>query len=156
MRIETIGIDAVLKNFSKEISKIRGNVQKGLTLGALRVKAESVKRTPVEFGNLRASHYVIEGGGIISEGSSPTFRPGRPGVMERIAREHPSHLAEAVAESSSKSNAFVEIGCTAFYAIFVHENLEARHVVGEAKFLENAIRQELNNWLGIIERFAKV
>lgn len=33
-----------------------------------------------------------------------------------------------------------EVGVHTSYAIFVHENLRARHSVGEAKFLENAVR----------------
>lgn len=32
------------------------------------------------------------------------------------------------------------IGFTAPYAVYVHENLNARHTNGEAKFLENATR----------------
>jgi hypothetical protein len=39
----------------------------------------------------------------------------------------------------------VVVGFTAAYAIFVHENLNAHHPVGEAKFLENAVRASLPN-----------
>lgn len=35
----------------------------------------------------------------------------------------------------------VTVGYTASYAIFVHENLEARHTVGQAKYLEQPFRQ---------------
>lgn len=34
----------------------------------------------------------------------------------------------------------VNVGFTANYAVYVHENLTAYHPVGEAKFLENASR----------------
>lgn len=37
------------------------------------------------------------------------------------------------------------------YAIAVHENIKSRHTVGEAKYLENAIKQSLPK----IERFFK-
>lgn len=35
----------------------------------------------------------------------------------------------------------VIVGYTAEYAIYVHENLAARHVVGQAKFLEQPLRE---------------
>lgn len=34
----------------------------------------------------------------------------------------------------------VEIGFTASYAIYVHENMEAYHAVGQAKFLEQSLK----------------
>jgi len=48
------------------------------------------------------------------------------------------------------------IGAIAAYAIFVHEDLEAKHTVGEAKFLENAIRESAPIILATIAKFAKV
>jgi hypothetical protein len=43
-----------------------------------------------------------------------------------------------------------EIGNTAEYAIYVHENLESHHRVGEAKFLENAIIENSDRIVKII------
>lgn len=48
----------------------------------------------------------------------------------------------------------VEIGFTASYAIYVHENLEARHTNGEAKFLERAILDNKDAIIEIIRRRA--
>ena len=39
-------------------------------------------------------------------------------------------------ESKKHKNETVVVGYTANYAVFVHENLEARHNNGQAKFLE--------------------
>lgn len=50
----------------------------------------------------------------------------------------------------------VEVGNNAEYAIYVHENLEANHPVGEAKFLEKAIIQEKHNILMDIAKRASV
>jgi len=33
-----------------------------------------------------------------------------------------------------------EVSTDVYYAIYVHENLRARHKIGEAKFLENAVK----------------
>jgi uncharacterized protein YyaL (SSP411 family) len=40
-----------------------------------------------------------------------------------------------------KSQPKVVVGYTADYAVYVHENLEAYHSVGQAKFLESAVRR---------------
>jgi predicted secreted hydrolase len=39
----------------------------------------------------------------------------------------------------------VKVSYTASYAIYVHENLEAFHPVGQAKYLEQPFREMLNN-----------
>ncbi len=39
----------------------------------------------------------------------------------------------------------VSVGYTAAYAIFVHENLQAHHPVGQAKFLEQPLREMSND-----------
>lgn len=46
----------------------------------------------------------------------------------------------------------VEVGFTAAYAIFVHENLETRHDNGEAKFLENSLNDNRKQILALIAR----
>lgn len=50
----------------------------------------------------------------------------------------------------------VEIGYTANYAIYVHENLEARHTVGQAKFLESALRDNEAKIVDIVQQKASV
>lgn len=49
-----------------------------------------------------------------------------------------------------------EIGNTSEYAIFVHEDLEARHLNGEAKFLSNAILSNTRTILDIIASHIRV
>ena len=69
---------------------------------------ESRRRTPVDRGNLRASHFV----------TPPTIK--------------------------RSGNVLVSIlvgGPAAPYAIFVHEDLNADHKVGQAKFLESTLRE---------------
>lgn len=48
------------------------------------------------------------------------------------------------------------VGAQAAYAIFVHEILENKHEVGQAKFLETAVKQSTREILKLITRFAKV
>lgn len=49
----------------------------------------------------------------------------------------------------------VEIKNTADYALKVHEDLQARHPIGEAKFLENAIKAKQDEALKIIAENAE-
>lgn len=50
----------------------------------------------------------------------------------------------------------VQIGYTAAYAVFVHEDMEAAHAVGQPKFLESALNDNQANILEIIRRRASV
>ena len=51
------------------------------------------------------------------------------------------------ARAAAGRSVSVSVGYTAAYALYVHENLEARHPVGQAKFLEQPAR-ELSAELG--------
>lgn len=50
----------------------------------------------------------------------------------------------------------VVIGYGAEYAAAVHEDMEARHTVGQAKYLEQAVRQNERAIVDIVRRFAGV
>lgn len=49
-----------------------------------------------------------------------------------------------------------EIGNTAEYALYVHEDLDAAHTVGEAKFLENVLIEKSKTILNIIKNRVKI
>jgi hypothetical protein len=161
------GLDTVLKNLNKEISKLKGNVQKGLTLAMTFIKGQSMDKTPVDVGNLRASHYLVTGDGHVSDEAKgfKTKYPKKSGKKitasqvasaAKVASEHQSHVSEAKANATSKRAPFAEIGCTAFYAVYVHEDLEARHITGGAKFLERSIHENQGKILDTVKRFAKL
>lgn len=50
----------------------------------------------------------------------------------------------------------VEVGYTAAYAVFVHEDMEARHLSGQSKFLESALRDNEDDIVRIIQSRASV
>ncbi len=52
--------------------------------------------------------------------------------------------------STRTGKKFVKVGFSDPKAIFVHERLDQHHDVGEAKFLENAIKQNINTIAGIL------
>lgn len=50
----------------------------------------------------------------------------------------------------------VQVGYTAEYAPHVHEDLQARHTVGEAKFLEKSVQQNAGDVLKILHEEMKI
>lgn len=113
-----IGEDKVIANLNKEIRAIRGRTRQGLAAAAAIVKRESQRRTPVDTGNLKASHYI--------------------------------------AALGSAKTPVAEIGATAYYAVYVHEQVENYHKVGQAKFLRDAIHHNKDRIVKAIARRAKV
>ena len=109
-----LGANEALGRLNREIRKLQRNTKKGLGVAATMVKGRSQVRTPVDTGNLKASHYVTFGG--------------------------------------SNKNPIAEVGTTAWYSVYVHEMIHIGHVIGEAKFLENAIRASHDDILRVIRR----
>jgi len=52
-------------------------------------------------------------------------------------------------------NPSVIVGYTANYAVYVHENLNVAHKVGQAKFLEQPLRELSDELAGLIARAMK-
>lgn len=178
--IKWIGIDKVLKNLNKEIEKIKGRTVQGMLHAGMVVKADSMKLTPVDTGNLRGSTYVVWGGGgaRIKSLSEGVFKTGKSKSADKVAVEHSSKLANRVSSNGAIQYPFAEVGLTAFYSAFVHENMKASHKkvdivgtttvkkkkfgivggifqAGQAKFLEQAFIQNAKRILRIIEQRAR-
>lgn len=64
--------------------------------------------------------------------------------------------ASAYTRKAQSGGMAVEVGYTSDYAIYVHEDLQARHEVGQAKFLTSALRDEERHVQDIVERYASV
>ena len=101
-----VGLENVTGNLRRLMLGTKKETRRAMHEEANAIKTASMKRTPVEFGTLRASH---------------TFRT--------------KILADDVVATISVG------GPAASYAVHVHENLKARHPVGEAKFLEKSINE---------------
>ncbi len=165
-----LALDEVLADFAAAVKEIEGDAQKGLSLWGLEVKGASMQEAPVDTGNLKNSAYMVSGkGGFQSlDGGAgwKTTRKGKPDPgMEKVAREHSSHVEEAKARVDNENIPFIELGYTAYYAEAVHEDLRASHLkvstegkftqIGKAKFLEDPIRAKIGQAPDYIKRFAK-
>lgn len=96
---------------------------RGLQAVAIEVAGEAKKRTPVDTGRLRAS---------IAWAAGPTPRThddsaqGQDGTLVRSSYVVGAARGEA------------HVGSNVEYAPYVHEDLDAYHAVGQAKFIETA------------------
>lgn len=52
------GRDNVIRNLNRAIRGIKGRTRVGIRLAAVMIKSESQKRSPVDTGAMKASHYV--------------------------------------------------------------------------------------------------
>ena len=112
------GISEVLSNLNKELAKIEGASLDGLVLAALEVQADAQKLTPVVTGNLQNSAYVLS--------SKKTVL----GSQAEATAEAASRLAREKAEVENELA--VNVGFTAMYAPFVHENPRAGKTGGKS------------------------
>lgn len=69
------------------------------------------------------------------------------GVLKLVEK-----LRELAVRRTTDADVSVAIGYTQSYAIYVHENLEARHPVGQAKFLEQPFRERVNAMAAIVRK----
>lgn len=77
-------------------------------------------------------------------------------AQKRVPVDTGNLKGSASTDTISKDPPAVAISFNAAYAIFVHENLEANHPVGEAKFLENAVKDLRQEIVDTVAKFAKV
>ena len=105
MSSELKGLDQVVARLRSLASRMQPAIGRALYAEGQIERQESMRRTPVDTGALRASH-VLEG---------PMYS-GRD-IWVRIGVGGPA----------------------APYAVVVHENMDAFHKVGQAKFLESTI-----------------
>lgn len=131
MRID--GLDEAMKEINTKISKFKNISQDAFWEVGLKVQASAQRRlTPsVVSGNLRASAYT---------------RSAKQ--LERLDDSRIDPLKNETVPTGGLGPIGVEIGFTANYGIFVHENMEGR----SPKFLENPVMEDKDNIVKIIRQ----
>lgn len=99
-----------------------------MKLKGIETALQNLKATIAAAG--KATELGLYAGGLIIEKDSLRRTPKDTG-----------HLRNSI-YTNAVGKRKVEVGYTAEYAPAVHENLEARHPIGEAKFLERAARDK--------------
>jgi hypothetical protein len=175
VRAKIEGLDKVMANLNAEIADIKDASLRGLVYAALEISVDAKKLTPVVTGNLRNSVFVTSPSKV-EEGFRPEFKDGPPGEYQRpnhaaqLLSEHATSLANNIAECKSHGTE-VHVGYSAFYAPIVHENPRAGQTggvspsgyvypegtystVGQWKFLQAAIQDNMGKLLSLIATFA--
>ena len=148
--IRVIGMDEVLARLNNGVRRIEIRTKKGMIAAGLFLQRASQKMTPVDLANLRSSAFTIWGPG--KGRSSPSFSGDD---AAQLTANHENVMGQDSMDLNTKrSQPEVEVGYSAFYAIFVHEDMEANHTTGENKFLEKAIIHSVDKMLDIIEQEA--
>jgi len=139
------GLEKVMRKMKTAFSQILFITKDGMIAGALLLQRESQKITPVDTGNLKASAFTLWVGATISV---PNFKDA--GIRSKRTPQEMAKLnsvfTQAVTEATQVVNSVdrntvirVLVGYGAFYAIYVHERVTARHTPpGQSKFLEQA------------------
>ena len=148
--IRVSGMDEILTNLNEQVKGIAVRTKRGMITAGFLIQREAQILVPVDLNNLRSSAFTIWGPG--QGKTTASFTGDDADVLsadhERVVKE------EQMGLSSSTFSPEVEVGFSAFYAIFVHEDLNAKHVVGEAKFLQKAVSQNISQILAAIENEA--
>lgn len=104
----TSGGDVIMKNLNAEIRRIKGVVPAGLRLAATIIKIASMKKTPVDTGALKGSHYVsVEKQGRKSTAEVGVMQDYGLIVHEDLSMNHPNggqakFLEAAIVEKRSE------------------------------------------------------
>ena len=132
--IQTFGTTQAIGALNLELGKQQLRTKRGAIKGVLIIQRASQKKVPVDEGNLRASHASVwEGGGDTRAAFTGDNAAELSGVHARVVGQ----VQQEVSPSIIKPEAWMVV--TAPYGIYVHEDPEAKHAVGEHKFTEKAV-----------------
>jgi len=145
--IKVVGLERVLKRINKMAAKIPYRTLKGMITAGLYVQGEAMKLVPVDLGNLRSSAFTVWGAS--SANKSGKFSGPKGSEMkqdhDQVVSEENSKMSKSIIFPS------VEVGFSAYYAVFVHEDLDAAHSKGQqAKFLQTALAKNRAEIMSII------
>ncbi len=147
------GLPEVLKNLNKAIKAQRGATKAGLTEAGLVIKADSVKNTPIDLGNLRGSAFVMVTGLSVDDSGSFSGED----VSELTASYNTAIMEGKAIVGNSQTNLKGIVGYGAYYALFVHEMPSSYNFnSGSNKFLEKAMLKNKDRVLKIIAKHTKV
>ena len=99
-----VGFKELMTNLNFEIGKIQGSSMKGLIQAAREIKKETLtggKVTPKEYGNLRASWFIVTKD-VIIEGRNATFQKNPRWSTTELTTNHVDVLSQCQGELSGK------------------------------------------------------
>lgn len=142
------GLDRLAVQLSKAFERNKKRTLGNLIRAGFVIQAESQRRCPVLTGNLRASAFTrwskdLDKDADTSAGmdAAESLRASEK-LTETDRHDTVVQEAQSLADSSTQPN--VIVGHSASYAVYVHENMEAKHTSGQAKFLQAAVADNMS------------
>jgi hypothetical protein len=157
---------------NRQLAKLKVRSNRGLLLAAIHIRRDmeaTPPLIPVEYGNLRASCFIITNANASSsvrslEIKNATFSNPIPMVQAKLQQQHPIAINET-RNVLAKFPIGVAIGFSAFYAIPVHEMVQ-NYFTGTpvnwsrpgsgAKFFQAAVYRNLDNIVNIVRVNANI
>lgn len=151
------GMNKVLSNLKKANDKIRNNVATGYREAALIIKADAVKKAPIDVGNLRGSAF-IEVTGKTGDNQNPSFKGDR---ASELAQYHSAARAEmrGVVKGGGVGGDIISatVAFSAYYAFFVHEMpADYQFNGGGPQFLQLSLDKNEKRVVESIKKWASV
>lgn len=158
------GFEEVMTNLNKAISKMKGDVERGMVNAAFMIRGETEKTspaTPLDYSNLRASWFITYSKGASKDplAFSGHFRnnPRRKITASQFSGWHKAAIAEAsVMSAINPRKATVVMGYSANYAMWVHEmigaNFTDRDPEAGPKWFQEAMDRNQGRILEIIAK----
>ena len=162
--------DIYLANFNREAQGIKGRSLKGLIMAAAKVRKETESKypmTPLDYGNLKASYFVVTGKGKEKNDEYNTGFKDNPEAKltaSQLRSEHNDTIMECtgiVQANEANKGKFIIFGYSANYALFVHEMQEKNFTVKKGrspgpKWFETAFKRNSAKMLQIIKDNAQI
>lgn len=140
IKLDQRSLQNVLRNLERAGGEIKKRGEAALRAEAENIMTESKRQVPVDTGALRSTGHVEQ----------PTRGGSRLSVI--LAYGGPAGAGGAVTPGYSKKTKRVAEDPVG-YAVYVHEDLEAHHTVGKAKYLEDPVKAAIP---GMTERLAAI
>ena len=134
-----VGGDAVKARMKVAAKSMAAAEKRGRIKGGFHLQRQAQKMVPIDKGFLRASAVTVWPN---KGGSSPKKLKGK------MASDHQREVAESKARTQLEKT--IEVLFTSYYAVYVHEDMEANHTVGEAKYLEKPLNNERQEIMRLI------
>ncbi len=148
--IRTTGLNDAVTKLNKATREVMVGTKKGFIVGGFLLQREAQIRTPVDLRNLEASAFLIWDDGM---NATAQFKGDDSG---RLSSDHTSVIqSEQSMISKDVFTPEIELGFTAYYAIYVHEDKDAKHPgKGDSKFLEEAVEANQTQFLDAVAKEA--
>ena len=123
---ELKGVKKFMDNLNKEIRELEGRTLQGLIEAVIELQREAEPGTPLDLGNLRSSWFSVSfksGAGDLLIGE---FKGEDASVLKQRHSEVVQAAKQAASSLGKNSTPVVLFGYSANYAVFVHENVDAK------------------------------